>query len=349
MLKFVYCFLTCIFSTVLEDEEKSHYYLPSNLFDDDNKKIFSLTSNQNCHKKLELKESDLSVQEETRIVEKFSLAKDDDDMPPLQKSEHVKNIGTLDSSCIKDSFHQRKETRQSNCTKTNLFFMVPKESKYITDKPLMNEFDLLRPCRASVKGFSLCENLSTELFFWEYPIDIDDNYAFCKILSCEIFKKDIFECCKKRLSHIKEIEHVDVRKIRNSIDYIFCLNFINVKEFIYFLTTIIHQTRIFQQETINFHDFTIMKCSQREGKHSDYFDFSIFDRTKEYLENSIFRKDPRFSFEDFLNFFFKNEKDFGSLNSKPIIAFGYIFRNLYLHYYCSFNIISTTLCTSVFN
>ncbi|KCZ75224.1 hypothetical protein H311_03802, partial [Anncaliia algerae PRA109] len=266
MLKFVYCFLSCIFSTVLENEEKSHYYLPSNLFDDDNKKIFSLTSNQNCHKELESKESDLSVQEETRVVEKFSLAKDDNVMPPLQTSDHVKNIGTLDSSYIKDSFHQMKETRQSNCAKTNLVFMVPKESKYITDKPLMNEFGPLFPCRAGVKGFSLYENLSTELFFRKYPIDFDDNYAFYKILSSGIFKKNIVEYCKKRLKYMKENKNVSVRKIRNSIDYIFCLNFINVKEYIYFLTTIIYQTTIFQEETINFHDFTIIKCSQQEGK-----------------------------------------------------------------------------------
>ncbi|KCZ74035.1 hypothetical protein H311_05003, partial [Anncaliia algerae PRA109] len=167
---------------------------------------------------------------------------------------------------IKDSFHQRNETRQSNCIKTNLVFMVPKENKYITDKPLINEFALLLPCKASVKGFSLCENLSTELFFWKYPIDINDNYAFYKILSNEVFKKDIFVYCKKKLSHIKEIKHLNVHKIRNSIDYIFRLNFINVKEFIYFLTTIFYQTRFFQQETINFHDFTIIKCRQQEGK-----------------------------------------------------------------------------------
>ncbi|KCZ74796.1 hypothetical protein H311_04236 [Anncaliia algerae PRA109] len=182
------------------------------------------------------------------------------------------------------------------------------------------------------KNYYLNTTLKTSLFFDIYQLDLNSSYKLDRIVKSDIFRRDLVDYCLKVSKNRRIAPDIYKLQLEFIINFICGLYFMNIKEFIYFLSTIIYRTKFFTDKIFNF----------SQGSQSLYentcLDIQRINtlfilETKGMIFINLFMKDINFSYEEFINFLYIFDKQ-KFLDTLPFIrAFGLTFRNIYLLYY----------------
>lgn len=332
-MRLAYLF-TFVYNASSEDHNGLYYHLPSDLLEEATEKKAEKT-NQTLHlyhgnefgdykndnfpsefPSFQLQNNDIALRQDLqdKVPISNNISKDMNipsityDEPQTQLSS-TQNIET-DVSCI--SMH---ETRVYDIP---LFKFGDKNYKSI-----------------QCKGYYLYSMLKTSLFLDIYPLDMNSSYKLDRIVKSDIFRRDLVDYCLKVSKNRRIAPDIYKLQLEFIINFICDLYCINIKEFIYFLSTIIYRTKFFTDKIFN-----VSQDSQSLYTNTcldmQRINTLFIIKTKGEIYTNLFMKDFNFSYEEFINFLFIYDKQ-NFPDTLPFIrAFGLTFRNIYLlyYYYC---------------
>lgn len=330
MLTYICNFYCLLIRATLENANQPYYHLPTGLLDDDDnmnltesieiatvssKSMFSdVFVNVNIlHHQKEPKKNCLSFEQSSR----------------LNEIEFLKYETQNDTILYMIKRNSKLKSRTLNERLNNPF---GKQRQRLFDKPFTNIYGQVYVCNTYVKGFSLCENQDTKSFFAQYPINSNDKILFTKVFNDLEFKEELVNYCITQFECSKDNGVCNYRKIICSINYIFKFHIKNSKEFIYLISAIIFKTMFFQKEIIFFNELYMTRKSRKDFDYTSFFDYSAIDETKNDLETYFYLKNFKFTYEDFINYFFRNCNIEYNINTS-IVSYGFVFRSVYLYYY----------------